>query len=121
MTRDERIQQLRDDNERSRERIRQREEERERDPIKMFEHIMSDARISKDARSGLHYTEPVQTPPVEKADLARGMVFRRQENARATAPQPGAMPSDAEDWRDEVAQAMGECLVVTRRELRHEM
>jgi hypothetical protein len=130
MTTEERLQRiakLRDDNERSRDRIAEREAERDRDPYAMQNFLMADARVAKDA-GDLHFTEPLETPrgePVEALYVrqtdSRGMLFR-------VGPENAAAPTAAAIWAsqmglddgDALAQALAAIVVATKKELRAE-
>jgi hypothetical protein len=124
MTREERldlIERLQVDNDESRERAEERRRQREADPLKMNDFIMAAAMVATKDAGDLHFTQPVETPRSEPL----GALYVRQidgppENAAAHAARADTVPSDVEDWRDEVARSMAEVVIATRRELRAE-
>jgi len=96
MDRLERIAELKRQADQGRERIRQREEERERNPNAMQEHLLADARITKNP-TDYCFSDPIGELPVSKTDEP-AIIYRRYDgNASAPAPEPEPEPSDDDD------------------------
>ena len=112
-------------NDESRAELERRAAEREANPAAMDAWLTADSRDTGDSRD-LCFTAPTaghgspQSAPVRRNGGAGGLVYRTQQNASAAAPVAVAVPSNADDWRDEVARGMAGVIVVTKRELRQE-
>jgi len=69
-------------------------------------------------------SEPIRRPPVSETEDVDGLVYKTTETPLPAAPQPDSDASDADlehdDWRTEVAQALGEVAFFIKRECRQE-